>query len=159
MKSLLVQYCGYNLWANTLLTEFIAASAATPTDREVQSSFPTLRKTVFHIWGAETLWLTRLNGSSPGAFPQMEPDFPLARLLESSRNMLAYVESKDEDYFARETAYKNLKGEAFVTVNSGIIMHCMNHSTFHRGQLTTMLHQLGIEKGIPPTDLVAFLRT
>jgi uncharacterized damage-inducible protein DinB len=33
-------------------------------DREMASSFPTLHKTIFHIWDAETIWFARINGFS-----------------------------------------------------------------------------------------------
>ncbi len=37
------------------------------------------------------------------------------------------------------------------------VLHCMNHSTFHRGQLITIFRQLGFKK-LFSTDLIAFSR-
>ncbi|MFL5753274.1 MAG: DinB family protein, partial [Bacteroidia bacterium] len=68
------------------------------------------------------------------------------------------VKKKDDAYFLSSTEYKNTKGEPFNTSNSGIIMHCMNHSTFHRGQLVTMLRGLGYEGAVDSTDLISYLR-
>jgi len=38
-----------------------------------------------------------------------------------------------------------------------MIMHCMNHSTYHRGQIITLLRELGATE-IPGTDMIAYIR-
>ena len=63
MKDLLLQYTKYNLWANTKLLGFIESAAAKDPavlDKEIPSSFNTLRKTLYHIYYAENIWYKRL---------------------------------------------------------------------------------------------------
>src|SRR5438876_1161828 len=72
MKELLLQYTKYNLWANTKLLGFIESAMTKDTaiiDKEIPSSFNTLRKTLYHIWGAEQVWYKRLNGESLSHLP------------------------------------------------------------------------------------------
>jgi len=157
----LSQYTVYNHWANTLLAELMMQIDPSLFSRELKSSFPSLRDTVNHIRGAELVWLERMQGFSRTSFP----DFPDAReavlseLVEGSRKFSAFVQAQDEAFFGQECAYKNLKGDAFRSKNGEIVMHCMNHSTFHRGQLVTMMRELGVEKNIPSTDLITYFRS
>jgi uncharacterized damage-inducible protein DinB len=78
--------------------------------------------------------------------------------LSNSASFNDFVESADQSFIDRLCDYTNLKGEKFSTPFSTIVMHCMNHSTYHRGQLVTMYRQLGL-KEIPSTDLITFDRT
>ena len=61
MKDYLLQLLDYDRWANDKLFALVDESIA---DRETPSSFNTLRKTIYHIWGAEELWLKRVRGDS-----------------------------------------------------------------------------------------------
>ena len=62
---ILQKYSEYNLWANEILFSIIEKELNDEKlDREIVSSFPSLRKTVYHIWDAEFIWQKRLNGGS-----------------------------------------------------------------------------------------------
>ena len=69
MKTLLLQYASYNLWANATICEPLITLNSEQQHREITSSFSSLYKTVFHVWGAEKLWLMRLNLEQPTAAP------------------------------------------------------------------------------------------
>ena len=60
MKDLLLNYTRYNLWANKCLADTMEVLSDEQVNREMVSSFPTIRKTVFHLWGAEDIWKRRL---------------------------------------------------------------------------------------------------
>ena len=62
------------------------------------------------------------------------------------------------DGLLRECAYKDLKGTPYVQQAWQMIMHCLNHSSYHRGQVVTQMRELGLED-IPRTDLIHFQRT
>ena len=59
MKELLVQYGTYNCWANQLIIDALLKLNDSDLDKEILSSFPSLRKTVFHTWSAEYVWVQR----------------------------------------------------------------------------------------------------
>ena len=159
MKSIVEQHTSYNVWANTIIVEQLTQHPDL-LDIEVKSSFATLRKTLLHIWDAEYIWLQRLKGESIENWPSkdFEPGISLGKMVENSGAFNTFVKEQEETFFSSSTVYKNLKGDSFTTSNHGIIMHCMNHSTFHRGQLVTMLRGLGHEGTLPSTDLITFLR-
>lgn len=162
MKNLLLRYVKYNYWANQRLLEFIAANCTEEQlQMELVSSFPGIRKTLLHTWGAESIWLMRLQGTSPGTWTWMEFKGTQAELqsqfLENDQHWIDFVESKDENYLQGMFAFKTLDGTEHTSSRSEAIHHCMNHSTFHRGQLVTLLRQAGATK-LPATDFIAYCR-
>lgn len=161
MKDMILQYVQYNLWANSRIVSVFQSQPDEWAERHVPGSFPSARLTLLHIWDAEFLWMKRLDGVSLGAFPSKNFTGNMAAvyagLLGNSGDLLEYVQSKPDAFFDETLVFKTLSYGEQSEKARNMIWHCMNHSTFHRGQLVTIARQLGIEK-IPPTDLVFFLR-
>lgn len=160
MKTLLLQYIHYNAWANEKLARFLTGIDPQLLDRELKSSMPTIRKTALHVYDAQFIWLERMHGRSLADWPSktLAPELAFDELVKHSKLFIAEMESRDESFFESVCSYQNLKGDTFSTPVSGIIMHCMNHGTFHRGQIVTMLREVGVTEGIPQTDYIAYLR-
>lgn len=160
MKELLLSYAQFNLWANQRVCDFLVQIEEEKLNREIVSSFTSLRKTIFHVYGAQALWLKRLGGESPSVFPSYESKSgseTLELLIETSQQIIAYVESLSEGQLMEMLDYKNVAGESFTSCIRDIIQHVVNHGTFHRGQIITMLRQVGYTK-LFPTDYIAFCR-
>jgi uncharacterized damage-inducible protein DinB len=157
---LMMQYAEYNVWANSRMLELVFSQPSSVLNKEIKSSFPSIRKTILHIWDAETLWLKRLRGEPALSWPSKELDesADVRPMLRTSQELLDFLSEKDPVYFKDSTTYKNIAGEEFTNENSGIIMHVMNHSTFHRGQVVTMIRESGFSGKIESTDLISFLR-
>lgn len=129
-------------------------------DQLVKSSFTSVRKTVNHIWDAELMWMARMNGETLSWPPTAAFASPaIGDFVRTSNDFANYVEGKDEEFLSSECTYHTSKGEKFTTPVSGIIMHCMNHSTYHRGQIITMIRGLEAASELPALDLVVYLRT
>ena len=160
MKKTIQQYADYNLWANTQLLEFLVQHTSELLDADTKSSFPTIRKTLFHIADAQHIWYERMIGNSPADWPSksMLPDDVFSCIENTSSKFAELVADKDENFLNAECRFKSLDGTEYSESNANIIMHCMNHSTFHRGQLITMFRALGLEGKMPRTDLIAYLR-
>lgn len=88
----------------------------------------------------------------------MQPDEVFTSVESTSQKFASLVSERDEDFLKAECKFKTLDGKEFSETNSNIIMHCMNHSTFHRGQLITMFRALNLEGKMPRTDLIVYLR-
>lgn len=159
MKDILLHYVKYNLWANTKITEALKSINSLLLDKEVKSSFPSLRKTTYHIWSAEEVWYKRLHGESPPFLPEPTNNFPeFAKLFSSrSQSFIELVKNKDENFLTQINAYKDTRGNPHSNMHWQMIMHCMNHSTFHRGQIITILREAG-ETKVPTTDLIVYFR-
>lgn len=138
---------GYNRWANARSLE--AASKVSPADftKEVGGSFASLRGTLAHMYGAEWIWLERWRGTSPASLP-FSLDFPdvetiRTRWREVEREQREFLDFLDADRLAQVISYVNLKGESFAYPLGRMLQHVVNHSTYHRGQIATLLRQLG----------------
>ncbi|MBC7865745.1 MAG: hypothetical protein IAF38_22420 [Bacteroidia bacterium] len=160
IKQLITQQAEYNLWANTKFAELLKDEPVELLNKEIKSSFHSINKTLFHIWDAEFIWLERLNGRSLNSFPSKEKDaqFSFEGMLKTSKDLLKLIELAEENYFLKETTYRNIKGDEFTSVNQGILLHVFNHGTFHRGQVVTMLRGENFSNKIDSTDLISFLR-
>jgi uncharacterized damage-inducible protein DinB len=150
----------YNAWANARIATRLSNLTSLILDFNLHSSFPTIRKTVFHVWDAEAIWLSRLQGTSLTSFPSKNfpPDTNPIEFVKTSESFAEFVLNMNNDALNTSCDYKNIAGESFTSLKKEMILHCMNHSTFHRGQVVTMLRTAGVESGIPSTDLITYFR-
>ncbi len=124
------------------------------------SSFNSLYKTVLHVWGAESLWLARLKQETAKRL-----DDPFDGSMENLSNALETTDQQWVDWFAgkedvwltEKLQYTNMAGQPFLESYDILLTHIFNHSTYHNGQLVTMLRTLSVDK-IPSTDFVAWTR-
>jgi uncharacterized damage-inducible protein DinB len=150
----------YDAWANRRILG--ACTALTPEQftRPLGSSFPSVRDTLAHILGAQWLWLERLHGRRPAGLPKPDEYGDLASLQarweETQRNLASYVSQLSAADTERILEYHNLKGEPMRNPVWQALHQLANHGTYHRGQVTTMLRQLGAKP--ISTDLINFYR-
>jgi uncharacterized damage-inducible protein DinB len=150
----------YDAWANARVFEAASALTEEQCGHSIASSFPSVAGTLAHLIGAEWVWLRRWLGESPGGYP----DWVAAPTLADLRARLATVESERDTMVAdmseadlgRVVSYRTLSGQASEDPLGGLMRHVVNHSTYHRGQIATLLRQLGLEP--PSTDLIIFQR-
>ena len=163
MKELLVYYCRYNVWANEKLAQFFVDKEEALMGQFIESSFPSIRKTLLHLLSAERSWLARLQ-QNPSLNARVVDDFVstaamLEALTEVSKNFSAFVENQDDNYFESIINYQTWDGTQWEMQPKTMIHHCMNHSTYHRGQIVTLARQLGMKEGVPSTDLLYYSRS
>ncbi len=151
----------YNLWANGKIVEFLKSVDDRLLDKELKSSFSTVRKTFYHIWDAEIIWLKRVKGESVTTWPSenntTDEENSFSAFLKNSEELLDFVSNKKRDFLDSKITYTNIKGNKYTNTIEDVLFHVVNHSTFHRGQLVTMLRELGYEN-FQAQDLIAFLR-
>lgn len=149
----------YNSWANHHSLEAASALSAEAYAKPLGSSFSSVGETLAHIYGAEVVWLGRFLGESPKM-----PDLAQVATLSALRKRWDEVEAKLARFVAglaqadldREIHYRNLAGEPYRNSLWQPLQHLVNHGTYHRGQVTTMLRQLGAKP--VSTDLIRFYR-
>lgn len=155
ITTLIHEYAAYDRWANARFIERLASEDAAVLDATTPSSFPTLRKTLLHIRDAEHAWACRLSGTLP-SWPA-EAGVELSTVLPHVDRFHNLVRAYNEADFLSERSYKDLKGREHTSAVWRMVMHCLNHSTQHRGQLITMMRALGLQN-IPANDLIVFQR-
>lgn len=161
MKILLTQFSAYHLWANQQLLDVIKTLPPQQQTQTIASSFASLTKTVLHLWDAESIWWQRMklqerivrpSESFEGSFEELA-----AALIAQSRQWNDWIVAAQKHMLDHEFIYYNSKKEKFKQPVYQVLMHLFNHGTYHRGQLVTMLRQLGVTD-IPATDFIVWSR-
>ena len=151
MKTTLLSYVRYNLWAHTRVVDFIKELPEAQLHREIASSFSSVHKTLFHIYGAQSLWISRLHGNSPTVFPppdSMSPSEAMQALLDTSKQLISFVEHSS----------CNWGGNPFSWVTGFLLHLACNMGSYHRGQIVTLLRHLGYDK-LFDSDYIIFTRS
>jgi len=95
------------------------------------------------------VWLERWHGRSPRALPSAEELPTLAAIVDRWRGiehrLCEYVAGLKEEALARPLTYTNLTGETWTYPLWRTLLHLLNHQTYHRGQVATLLRQLGVQ--------------
>ena len=160
MKELLQQYAAYNMWANKLMVETISKLSDDDINREITGSFPSLYKTMLHMWFAEEVWWQRhklvenivlQSTGFAGSFKELADNH-----AKQSRQWSDWVNGATETQLLHVFAFVRNKEQLKMPVYQ-MLQHVFNHAAYHRGQLVTMLRQLGVDK-IPSTDFSTFCR-
>jgi len=149
----------YNRWANARMLEPVAGLPAEKWSRELGGSFGSLHGTLTHLYGGEWIWLQRARGSSPKALPTPE-EVSTAEVLRENWRLLEeeiaeFAKDLTPESLASPITYTNFVGTRWTYTISDILFDLVNHSTYHRGQVTTLLRQLG--ESPVSTDYVRFL--
>ncbi|HCQ30523.1 MAG TPA: hypothetical protein DIU39_09565 [Flavobacteriales bacterium] len=154
MKLILLQQVQYNYWANKKYVEFFEQYPGF-LNKEVYSSFKTPGLTLVHIYQAQEVWLARLTGKEIDFDALKNYQLKLSDILFSSQSLVDYVQQLDAMELKKDIHYQNLMKQVFTQPAYQIILHTVNHGTYHRGQISLMLKQLNADN-IPSTDLIRF---
>ena len=150
----------YNQWADRRMVEACSALTNEQFTRDLGSSFRSVRDTLVHLYGAEWVWNERIEGRSPTSLVA-GTGFPD---LASVRTKLEEMDSFYIDYVSRLTPqdlervihYKSFAGDEFSNPLWQTLHQLTNHASYHRGQIITLLRQLGAKP--VTTDLIAYYR-
>lgn len=110
---------------------------------------------------AESIWWQRLKLQEKTEFPSVSFSGSFSELaaliVQQNKQWVTWINSVNEHGLQHEFIYSNSKKERFKQPVFQMLLHLFNHGTYHRGQIVTMLRQLGVEK-IPQTDFLIWAR-
>jgi uncharacterized damage-inducible protein DinB len=124
----------YHYWARDRLLEACAPLTSDQFTRDLSSSFPSVRDTLVHLYTADWGWHLLWQGQSP-IDPRAADSFP----------DLASVRSAWQDQERKVRSFVANLGEEGIGGFWQRLLHLVNHASYHRGQVTTMLRQLGVD--------------
>lgn len=139
----------HNYWARDRHLQACESLTGEQFLRPLGSSFPSIRDTLAHLVAAECFWLDSWRGRPLG--PSMSPEeFPtLAVVNERWRKveceMWNYLAGLSEDALLRPITYMDPDGKTWTHVLWRMMMHLLHHQSYHRGQIATLLRQLGVQ--------------
>ncbi|MGE0587037.1 MAG: DinB family protein [Cyclobacteriaceae bacterium] len=148
MKQYFLKLYQYNQWANKRVMDCLVRQKVDDEKILVLMS---------HVVSALFIWLCRITGESPEPYPLWKQYSleELARMSdEITQRWIKFVES--EESFDRVLVYHNYVGDPYENNVEQIMIHLVNHSSYHRGQVALLLR----EKGFEPinTDFITYDR-
>jgi uncharacterized damage-inducible protein DinB len=163
----------YNAWMNRRLLALAEQLSEEGWRRDLGAFFRSVEGTFNHLLLGDRFWLSRLTGDPsflmfPDADGNPRPFTGLDMILYRDRpifaeerrrtdaDLSAWVATLDQDALGRHLAYRNASGQDVEIPVWVAVTHLFNHQTHHRGQLSSLFLQLGLDPGV--TDLVVMAR-
>ncbi len=149
----------YTLWADRQMLFAVRQVGQDDLVRDAGVSFGSLLGTMAHILGAERMWLSRFTGAPLTRLPSIQ-DFPdlmawITGWEETAAGLEAFLATLTDEQLLAPVTWSNSRGETFTRPLWQPVAHLINHSTYHRGQVMSLLRQMGFEE-VPSTDLIYY---
>ncbi|MGE3598359.1 MAG: DinB family protein [Dehalococcoidia bacterium] len=162
----------YNRWMNERLYDAAAKLDAAELAADKGAFFGSILATLNHIVVADTIWLQRF-ALHPIRFAALEeiatepppaslrgllaPDLAGLRALRQRLDELTlqWAAELQPQHLSAVLSYRNMAGVASSKRFGALVQHFFNHQTHHRGQVSTLLFQSGVDVGV--TDLLAVI--
>lgn len=147
----------YNYWARDRQFDVCKGLTRRQFNHQFDGSFPSLRQTVTHLALVEWVWLERWQGRSPEKMPSdhdLNTPEDLQRYMQDvERRTREFLSGLDEQLLQRTISYTNFQGETWSYSLWRMLVHLVNHQSYHRGQVTNFLRALGVKP--PMVDFLA----
>lgn len=153
----------YHVWANRQVFQHLKQLPDKIYNENVKSVFSSISDVMIHLYATDITWLETMKGSS---FDETVREVEHRKSKASGATideLETLYEALSEEYYSFFAEQKNLEG--IITTEhpkygriefiiADLVHHVVNHGTYHRGNVTAMLHQQG-ERGVP-TDYIYF---
>jgi uncharacterized damage-inducible protein DinB len=150
----------YKVWADKLIYDAVKALPPGEASRERPSLFKTMIGTLNHNYVVDLIWQANLQGRSHGFAARnmvLHPD--LADLWDAQRSfndwLLGWAEAQTEESLGEVVSFRFVSGEPARATRGEMLLHIVNHATYHRGWVTDMFYQIPAKP--PTTDLSVFM--
>ena len=155
----------YNRDMNARLLDGCEQLDSTELTKDRGAFFGSILGTLNHLLVADIMWMRRFVALSSPATQHLrtaqQPPEPtaldeilapdLARLRpwrqRLDEDIVTFCQALTQDDFAATLHYHNRRGDPFSKCFGAVLLHLFNHQTHHRGQITTLLSQLGVDVG------------
>lgn len=151
----------YNAWANTRLFEAMASLPEGQATAPRPTGFGNMVNTLNHAYVVDLIWKAHLEGKPHGFSARNTETQPALETLretqmEVDRWYIKYADSLSEAAHDEVVHFRFVDGGAGAMTRGDMLLHVVNHKTYHRGYVADMFYQTSSR---PPTmDLPVFLR-
>jgi uncharacterized damage-inducible protein DinB len=147
LSTTLLTQLQYHRWATEQVMEETVALSAEQLMKNLKTSFGGVYETIVHLYQSDRIWLDRLEERPSGKFEDYAAPGCVWELrdawAEVQQQLIAFASGLTESSVDRSITYKNLAGQTFTSPIWQILLHIVNHGTHHRGQVNSMIRQLG----------------
>ena len=148
-------------WADDSMLAALSQASPDQIHQDRGSSFKSLFDTLNHVYLAELVWLTRVQGNPEAKLADLPAPADLKALAQAwpalHQTWIDWVGPLSTGDLQKTLTLRTAQGAEFPVPLWQIVLHMVNHGSYHRGQVATMLRQSGLKP--PGTDLLTFYRT
>ena len=154
-----VGHLQYTRWATMANLDAVANLTKDELNRPLGDSFKGVLGTLIHMYRADRVWLARMKGDTRAPMIPQGETFTFGELREKWPALWDEFESLVAGYSGQDLEseirfFSVVKKKELMVPRWEALLHMVNHGTYHRGQLTTMLLQLNHNPA--PTDLIFY---
>ena len=143
------RFATYNKWANDRLYHACDQLSDEEYFAARQAFFGSIHGVLNHMMVADTIWTSRLRGTSPvialNAEMYAERQALRAARQKMDDDIVAYMDGLSAEEMAGDVTYKTTSGDPFTMERAFILQHFFNHHAHHRGQAHDLLSQTSVE--------------
>ena len=154
LKALVNKSVQYNNWVVNKYIDWLSTKSDEQLNQETISSFPTILKTLHHIWQTQEYWWSYISEKNDFDFTKTtettDKEDVFNAIKNNSRKLVDYVESLSEDDLTKNVKIESQWFQCDFSKYE-YIQHAILHGTYHRGQIVTMGRNIGITDA-PMTD-------
>jgi uncharacterized damage-inducible protein DinB len=155
LKRLIDNYAAFNLWANNHFVVWLKSIDSHLLYKQMPSSFTSIDYTLQHLLRTQKFWLAFVCEKDISTFSWAIYEHEVERILEELKTQSEEMQTTISS-FSEEQLLAKLNLDMPWAKNQlsryEYILHVINHSTYHRGQIITMARNFGIYEHIPATD-------
>lgn len=148
MKEFFIKWYHYNAWANRRVISCLEKQQVA--DEKILTVFG-------HLMAANFIWLNRIKGLPKSKYElwgKYELEVLRSMVEEADQEWMSFIH--EHESFDRLMKYHNYVGDYFENNVQQIMIHLVNHGTYHRGQVALLLRQKGFEP--VNTDFITYDR-
>lgn len=151
----------YNAWADRLIFDAVAGLPEGEATKPRTSLFKNIVHTLNHIYVIDLIFQAHLQGREHGFAARNTAGYPALEELRQAQLALddwyvAWSDAITEGALNEKVGFTFVGGGQGVMTRAEMILHVVNHTTYHRGFVADLLHQVPARP--PTTDLPVFLR-
>jgi uncharacterized damage-inducible protein DinB len=150
LKQYFTDLAAYNSWANQKAMDWLSQITDEQWEQVNVSSFSSIRQTAVHIASAEKIWIDFWTGAADPVYLSANFSGTKTDLLNiwkaASNGLETYIKSHPEEDFDHPVRFIYPNGNTGHMPYYQTFAHIVNHSTYHRGQLVTLLRQTGYNR-------------
>lgn len=151
----------YNAWADRMIFDAVAALPEGEAGKERKSLFKNMIHTLNHNCVIDRIWQAHLEGREHGYTARNTPDHPpLEELRRQQQEIddwyIAWSDALSDAALDEKVNFTLIGGNPGVMTRGEILLHVVNHTTYHRGFVADLFYQVPARP--PTTDLPVFLR-
>lgn len=150
----------FHRWANQRIVEATRQLSSEGLNEDHGTSFKSIFGTLVHIYQADSAWFGRVFGNPDSQTTTYPPKPDIAGLTTDWFALLdravEWSAKLSEGDWNQIISYKDSRGNSHKTPLLPIVLHVVNHGSYHRGQVSSLLRQIGTTP--PNTDLINFCR-